>query len=59
MPAYLIVDTLIENAVKYEIYKALAKPIAEKFGGVYRVRGGDMGVLETGLVYLHIRKTLR
>jgi len=49
MSVYLIVDTLIENADKYEEYKLLAKPIAEKYGGVYRVRGGDMDVLETDL----------
>jgi uncharacterized protein (DUF1330 family) len=49
MPAYLIVDTVIENADEYEKYKALAKPIAEKYGGVYRVRGGAMDVLETDL----------
>jgi uncharacterized protein (DUF1330 family) len=49
MSAYLIVDTAIENADEYEKYKALAKPIAEKFGGVYRVRGGAMDVLEDKL----------
>ena len=49
MPAYLIVDTAIENADEYEKYKALAKPIAEQYGGVYRVRGGSMDVLETDL----------
>lgn len=49
MSAYLIVDTQIENPEKYEDYKKLAKPIAEKYGGVYRVRGGDMDVLETDL----------
>jgi uncharacterized protein (DUF1330 family) len=49
MSAYVIVDTLIENADKYEEYKLRAKPIAEKYGGVYRVRGGDMDVLETDL----------
>ena len=31
MPAYLIVDTEIENADEYEIYKALAKPITEQY----------------------------
>ncbi len=31
MPAYIIVDTAIENADEYEKYKALAKPIAEKY----------------------------
>lgn len=49
MSAYLVVDTAIENAEEYERYKALALPIAESFGGVYRVRGGDMEVLETDL----------
>ena len=49
MSAYLIVDTQIENPEKYEDYKKLAKPIAEKYGGVYRVRGGEMEVLETDL----------
>ena len=49
MPAYLIVDTLIENADEYEKYKALVKPIAEQYGGVYRVRGGSMDVVETDL----------
>lgn len=49
MSAYLIVDTLIQNPQKYEEYKTLAKPIAEKYGGIYRVRGGDMDVLETDL----------
>lgn len=49
MSAFVIVDTLIENADKYEQYKQLAKPIAEQYGGVYRVRGGDMDVRETDL----------
>ena len=49
MSAYLIVDTLIENPDEYEEYKKLAKPIAEKYGGVYRVRGGDMDVRESDL----------
>ena len=53
MPAYLIVDTAIENADAYEKYKALAKPITEQYGGVYRARGANMGVLETDLVSLH------
>jgi len=49
MSAYIIVDTLIENPDEYEIYKKQAKPIAEKYGGVYRVRGGEMDVRETDL----------
>ena len=49
MAAYLVVDTDIQNADEYEKYKALAKPIAEQYGGVYRVRGGSMDVVETDL----------
>jgi len=49
MTAYLIVDTQIEDADAYEDYKRLAKPIAEKYGGVYRARGGAMDILETDL----------
>ncbi len=49
MSAFLIVDTQIENATTYEQYKKLAKPIAEKFGGVYRARGGHLDILETDL----------
>ncbi len=49
MSAYVIVDTKIRNAEAYEGYKAQAKPIAEKYGGVYRARGGNMDVVESEL----------
>jgi len=49
MSAYVIVDTKINDAQAYETYKARAKPIAEKVGGIYRTRGGDMEVLEDDL----------
>ncbi len=49
MSAFLIVDTKIENPGEYEEYKKLAKPIAEKYGGVYRARGGEMDIRETDL----------
>ncbi len=42
MSAYIIVDTQITDPQAYEAYKQLAKPIAEKFGGIYRARGGAM-----------------
>ncbi len=50
MTAYIIVDTKI-NATgdDYEKYKALAKPLAEKHGGKYLARGGDMDVVEDDL----------
>ena len=49
MSAFVVVDTQIKDAVAYEEYKQLAKPIAEKYGGSYRVRGGEMEVLEDDL----------
>ncbi|MGD2171314.1 MAG: DUF1330 domain-containing protein [Gammaproteobacteria bacterium] len=49
MSAYLIVDTQIDNPEAYEEYKRLAKPIAEKYGGIYRARGGEMDIRETDL----------
>lgn len=49
MSAFILVDTKINNPEAYEEYKALAKPIAEKYGGTYRTRGGDMDVLENDL----------
>lgn len=49
MSAFIVVDTKINNPEAYEEYKALAKPIAEKYGGVYRARGGEMDVRETDL----------
>ena len=49
MSAYLVVDTNIQNEEKYEVYKKLAKPIAEQYGGVYRARGGKMDVRESQL----------
>lgn len=49
MTAYLIVDTLLDNPLLYEEYKAKAKPLAEQFGGEYLVRGGNMTVKEADL----------
>ncbi len=49
MSAFLVVDTSIKNPDAYEEYKQRAKPIAEKFGGVYRVRGGDLDLRESDL----------
>jgi uncharacterized protein (DUF1330 family) len=49
MAAYLVVDTLLEDAALYEIYKSRAKPLAEKHGGEYLARGGAMTVKESDL----------
>jgi uncharacterized protein (DUF1330 family) len=49
MTAYVIVDTKIHNTEEYEGYKALARPIVEKFGGRYLARGGAMDVVQDEL----------
>ncbi len=49
MSAYIIVDTKIHNPDAYEEYKKLAKPIAEKFGGQYLVRGSEIDLREKEL----------
>ena len=49
MSAYIIVDTKITNEAEYEEYKRLAKPIVEKHGGLYRVRGGTLDIIEADL----------
>ncbi|MFT7688330.1 MAG: hypothetical protein ACI9FB_003693 [Candidatus Azotimanducaceae bacterium] len=49
MSAFIVIDSKINDAEAYEEYKKQAKPIAEKFGGVYRTRGGALEILETDL----------
>lgn len=49
MSAFLIVDSKINNPEAYEEYKKLAKPIAEKYGGIYKARGGTLDIIETDL----------
>lgn len=49
MAAYILVDTQIENPEAYEEYKALARPIAESFGGKYLTRGGAMDIIDNDL----------
>lgn len=49
MSAYVVVDTRIHNDSEYEVYKKRARPIVEKFGGIYRARGGALDIRETDL----------
>jgi len=49
MPAYVIVDTLIHDPERYEEYKRLARPIAERYGGEYLVRGADIDLVDQEL----------
>ena len=49
MAAYLVVDTDLTDANRYEDYKRLAKPIVEQHGGEYLARGGEITRKETDL----------
>ena len=46
MPAYVIADIDVEDAVKFEDYKKLSAPSAAPFGAKYLVRGGRVEALE-------------
>jgi uncharacterized protein (DUF1330 family) len=46
MSAYLILDVKIHDMDKYGEYMKLAKPLVEKFGGRYHVRGGLFEVMD-------------
>ena len=46
MPAYLIVETDIQDPEQYERYKAVAPAAVEAGGGRYLARGGEHTVLE-------------
>jgi uncharacterized protein (DUF1330 family) len=49
MAAWLIVDVEITDPAAYEAYKVAARPIAERHGGAYRVRGGALEVVDAAL----------
>jgi uncharacterized protein (DUF1330 family) len=47
MPAYFLVDVReIKDAAMMEDYRARVRPVIEKFGGRYLVRGGPFEVVE-------------
>lgn len=43
---YVIIDVRIDDALAYAEYTRQAKPMIEKRGGTYLVRGGELTVLE-------------
>jgi len=46
MAAYIIVQIDIQDAEKFERYRAMVPPTLEPFGGRYIVRGGNAETLE-------------
>jgi uncharacterized protein (DUF1330 family) len=48
MPAYVVLDVVVRDPVRYERYKQLAAPTVAAYGGRYLVRGGATETLEGG-----------
>jgi len=46
MPAYIIADIEVTDPVRYDEYRKLAGPAAQRYGGKYLVRGGAHELLE-------------
>ena len=46
MTAYLIANVDVKDVDAYAPYRDRARPIVEKYGGRYIVRGGEVDVLE-------------
>jgi|SRR5262249_44615082 len=46
MPAYVVVEVEVEDAVRYEDYKPMVPPSLVPYGGRFLVRGGKVETLE-------------
>ena len=46
MPAYVILDIDVTDPDEYEGYRQRSGAIAEQYGGLFRVRGGDPQTVE-------------
>ncbi len=46
MAAYIVVDIIVHDPVRYADYKAVVPPIIAQYGGRYLTRGGAVEVME-------------
>ena len=46
MPAYVVVQVVVEDPVRYEDYKVMVPPSLEPYDGRFLVRGGKVETLE-------------
>ena len=46
MPAYVIVETDVQDQARYDRYKAVSPDAVHSGGGCFIVRGGELAVLE-------------
>ena len=51
MPGYAIFNIEIKKSEEYKEYVKKVKPIAEKYGGEYIVRGGETTIVEGNWAY--------
>ncbi len=51
MSGYAIFNIEIKNQESYKEYVSKVKPIAEKYGGEYIVRGGEFKIMEGQWIY--------
>ena len=54
MPAYIIAQINITDPEKYQEYAKRAGPATAKYGGTFRVRGGEKTTLEGNIPYQRI-----
>jgi uncharacterized protein (DUF1330 family) len=46
MPAYVVIETNVEDPEQYELYKAASPAAVRSGGGRFVARGGELAVLE-------------
>jgi uncharacterized protein (DUF1330 family) len=46
MPAYLVAHLDVHDPDRFARYRERVAPLVDRFGGCYRIRGGDVEVLE-------------
>jgi uncharacterized protein (DUF1330 family) len=46
MPAYIVAQLKVHDPAMFGRYREAVTPLVDRFGGRYRVRGGELDVLE-------------
>ena len=46
MPAYIVAQLKVHDPAMFQRYRDAVTPLVDRFGGRYRVRGGELDVLE-------------
>ncbi len=51
MTAYVVVNEIVEDDAKFNIYREKVLAIIQEFGGRFVARGGNLQIVEGGLPY--------